>query len=123
VARLTEDKPTDRAGKPPPPAPRPQSRLGQMGLTVSTLDEAARGRYRIGRTVQGVVVTQVTPGSRAGEKNLRPGDVIVEVQSQKVKTPDDVNKAIEAAAKAKKPVALFLISRGGEITYVGLRLS
>ena len=30
---------------------------------------------------------------------------------------------IEAAAKAKKPVALFLISRGGEITYVGLRLS
>ena len=123
VARLAEDKPADRAGKPAPPTPRPQSRLGQMGLTVSALDEAARGRYRIGGNVQGVVVTQVTPGSRAGEKNLRAGDVIVEVQSQKVRTPDEINKAIEAAAKSGKPVALFLISRGGEITYVGLRLN
>ena len=128
VARLAEDKPVDRAGKPPVPAQRPQSRLGQMGLTVATLDDAARGRFRLGGNVQGVVVTAVAPGSRAGEKNLRPGDVIVEVQSQKVKTPDDVNKAIEAAAAAKKPVALFLISRrsgegNSEVTYVGLRLN
>jgi serine protease Do len=94
-----------------------------MGLTVAALDQAARGRFHIGGNVQGVVVTAVTPGSRAGEKNLRPGDVIVEVQSQKVKTPDDVNKAVEAAANAKKPVALFLISRGEDITYVGLRLN
>jgi len=123
VARLAEDRPADRATKPPPPAPRPQSRLGQMGLTVGALDGAARARFKIGAQVQGVVVTQVTPGSRAGEKNIRPGDVIVEVQSQKVTTPDAVNKAIEAAAKSGKPVALFLISRGGEVTYVGVRLN
>ena len=123
VAKLADDKPADRAAKPPPPAPRPQSRLGQMGLTVGALDDAARGRFKIGAAVQGVVVTQVAPGSRAGEKNLRPGDVIVEVQSQKVKTADDVNRAIDAAANAKKPVALFLISRGGEVTYVGVRLN
>jgi serine protease Do len=123
VAKLAEDKPADRAAKPAPPAPRPQSRLGQLGLTVSTLDEPARQRFRVGGNVQGVVVTAVTPGTRAGEKNLRPGDVIVEVQGQKATSPDAVNKAIDAAANAKKPVALFLISRGGEVTYVGLRLN
>jgi serine protease Do len=112
-----------KPAKPPPPAPRPQSRLGQMGLTVAALDDAARGRYRIAGNVQGVVVTAVEPGSRAGEKSVHPGDVIVEVQGQKVKTPDDVNKAIDAAANARKPVALFLISRGGEVTYVGVRLN
>ena len=123
VARLAEDKPADRALKPAPPAPRPQSRLGQMGLTVSALDSGARTRFKIGGNVQGVVVTAVTPGSRAGEKNLRPGDVIVEVQSQKVTTPEALNGAIEAAAKSGKPVALFLISRAGEVTYVGVRLN
>jgi serine protease Do len=123
VARLAEDKPADRASKPAPPAPRPPSRLGQMGLSVGALDDAARQRFRIGSGVQGVVVTQVAPGSPAGEKNLRPGDVIVEVQGQKATSPDALNKAIEAAANSKKPVALFLISRGGEVTYVGVRLN
>jgi hypothetical protein len=40
-----------------------------------------------------------------------------------VKTPDDVSKAVDAAAKSGKPVALFLVSRGGDVTYVGLRLN
>jgi hypothetical protein len=40
-----------------------------------------------------------------------------------VKTPDDVGKAIDAAVKSKKPVAMFLVSRGGDVTYVGLRLN
>jgi len=123
VARLAEARPAERGTKPAAPAPRPQSRLGQMGLTVSALDGAARSRFKIGAAVQGVVVTQVAPGSRAGEKNIRPGDVIVEVQSQKVGSPEALNKAIEAAAASKKPVALFLISRGGEVTYVGVRLN
>jgi len=69
------------------------------------------------------VVTAVDPGSPAGDKNMRPGDVIVQVQGAAVKTPADVGKAIDAAAKSKKPVALFLVSRGGDVTYVGLRLN
>jgi S1-C subfamily serine protease len=54
---------------------------------------------------------------------MRPGDVIVQVQGGAVKTPDDVGKAVDAAAKSGKPVALFLINRGGEVTYIGLRLN
>ena len=62
-------------------------------------------------------------GSPASEKNMRPGDVIVEVASQAVKTPQDVQGKIEADAKSGKKVELILINRGGDLTYVGLRLN
>jgi len=122
VEKLADDGPADKAGK-APPAPKPQSKLQQLGLGLGPLDEAGRGRYKIGGNVQGVLVTNVDMGSAAGDKNMRPGDVIVQVQGAAVKTPDDVSKAIDAAAKSGKPVALFLVSRGGEVTYVGLRLN
>ena len=40
-----------------------------------------------------------------------------------MKTAADVSKKIEADAKAGKKVALLLISRGGDLTFVGLRLN
>jgi serine protease Do len=122
VQKLADDTQADKPVK-APPAPKPQSRLQRMGLSLGPLDDAGRGRFRIGRTVQGVLVTSVDSGSAADDKNMRPGDVIVQVQGAGVKTPDDVVKAVEAAAKSGKPVALFLVSRGGEVTYVGLRLN
>ena len=72
--------------------------------------------------MQGVLVTGVAPGSPAAEKSLRPGDVIVEVQGQAVKAPQEVAGRIEADVKAGKKVELMLISRGGDLTYVGLPL-
>jgi serine protease Do len=72
--------------------------------------------------VQGVVVTDVTPDSPAAEKNFRPGDVIVQVQNQNVHTPDDVMRRIDADAKAGKKVELLLVNRGGDLTYVALKL-
>ena len=73
--------------------------------------------------MQGVLVSSVDPGSSAAEKNLRPGDVIVEVAGQAVKTPNDVSKRIDADVKAGKKSELLLINRDGDITYVGLRLN
>jgi serine protease Do len=122
VQKLADDTPADKPVK-APPAPKAQSKLQQLGLSLGPLDQTARGRYKVGGNVQGVLVTGVDPGSAAGEKNMHPGDVIVQVQGVAVKTPDDVSKAIDATVKAGKPVALFLISRGGEVTYVGLRLN
>jgi serine protease Do len=122
VEKLADDSAPDKAVK-APPAPKPQSKLGQLGLALGPLDAGARGRYKIGPQVQGVVVTNVDPGTAAGDKNMRPGDVIVQVQGAAVKTPDDVAKAVDGAAKSGKPVALFLVSRGGDVVYVGLRLN
>jgi serine protease Do len=87
------------------------------------LDAPARAKFKIGAGVQGVVVTAVDPGSAAAEKNVRPGDVVVEEAGQAVKTPDDVAKHVDADAKAGKKVALMLINRDGDLQYLGLRLN
>ena len=49
--------------------------------------------------------------------------MIVEVQSQAVKTPDDVPKrGSMPMPRPGKKVELMLVNRDGDLTYVGLRL-
>jgi serine protease Do len=122
VLKLADDNKPDKPVKAPPQI-KNQPKLTQLGLTLGALDGAARAKFKIGSAVQGVVVTAVEGGSPAGEKNVRPGDVIVEVASQPMKTPQDVAKKVDADAKSGKKVELILINRGGDLTYVGLRLN
>ena len=124
VLKLAEDKAPDKAGKSQnAPKLKPgQSRLQQLGISVGVLDGAARAKFKIAPAIQGVLVTDVAAGSTAAEKNLKPGDVIVEVQSNPVHKPADVAAHLDYAVKVGKKVALFLVSRGGDLTYVGLRL-
>ena len=122
VQKLADDNKPDKPAK-AVPAPKNQPKLAQLGLSLGPLDGAARAKFKIAGTVQGVLVTAVEGGSPAAEKNLKAGDVIVEVASQPVKTPDDVSKKVEGDAKSGKKVELLLINRGGDLTYVGLRLN
>jgi serine protease Do len=131
VAKLDEGPP-DKAGKSqnaPVPPPKPQSnaapqgsKLSQLGLSLGVLDGAARAKFKLGGAVQGVVVSDVAADSPAADKNFHPGDVIVEVQSQKVKSPTEVEQKIADDVKAGRKVELMLVNRGGDSTYVGLRL-
>jgi serine protease Do len=123
VSKLEDEKPmrAPAVQKAPPPA-KSKSRISQLGLSLAPIDGDARTQFKIPKSLQGVVVTDVTPDSPAAEKNLRPGDVIVQVQSQNVHTPDDVMRLIEDGAKAGKKVALMLVNRGGDLTYVALKL-
>ena len=124
VQRLAEeDGKAVKPAKPAPPPAKSQSRLARLGLTLGTLDAPARAKFKVSANVQGVLVTAVRDGSAAGEKNLRVGDVIVEISSQPVKNADDITRKIEADAKAGKKVVLLLISRGGDLTFVGLGLN
>jgi serine protease Do len=121
VAKLDDGtKPTTKVSNVQPP--KPKSKVSQLGLSLGVLDNDARNKYRLDKSVQGVVVTDVDPESAAGEKNVRPGDVIVEVQNQAVHSPDDVAKRVEADAKAGRKVEILLINRGGDMTFVALKL-
>jgi len=123
IAKLDEG-PADKPGNklPPPPSSKPKSKVSQLGLSLAPLDDAARVKYKIARNIQGVVVSDVDSDSPAADKNLRPGDVIVEVQSQPVKSPAEIEARVAADVKAGKKSELMLVSRNGEMTYVGLRL-
>jgi serine protease Do len=123
VQKLADDAKPDKPAKAPPAPVKNQSKLAQLGLSLGVLDAPARAKFKIGAAVQGVAVTAVEGGSPAAEKNLHPGDVIVEVAGQAVKTPDDVAKRVNADAKAGKKSVLMLINRDGDMQYLGLKLN
>ncbi len=115
VQKLADDAKVDKPTKAPPAPVKNQSKLAQLGLSLGMLDAPTRAKFKIGSQVQGVAVTAVEGGSPAAEKNLRPGDVIVEVGGAAVKTPDDVAKRVKSA--------LLLINRDGDLQYLGLKLN
>ena len=81
-----------------------------------------RQEFDIPLSVKGAIVTDVDPNGPAAEKNFRPGDVIVEVQNQPVHSPDEVSKRVDADAKSGRKVELMLVNRGGNLTFVAIRL-
>ena len=69
-----------------------------LGLEVQNLTPALAQQFRL-RDNQGVVVVQVESGSPAADANIRPGDLILEVNGTVVGT---VKEYMEAVAKLKK---------------------
>jgi serine protease Do len=122
IAKLEDGADEDAPKTARVPVGKPTSKLSQLGLSLLTIDGDARAKYHLGGEVQGVVVSAVDPDSPAGEKNFQPGDVIVEVQNQAVHSPEDVAKRVEADAKSGRKVELLLVNRGGDLTYVAMRL-
>jgi serine protease Do len=103
-------------------APDKAPQLANLGMTLAPLSSESRRRYHLADKVQGVVVTDVDPDSPAGQKNIRAGDVIAEVAQQKVSTPEDVSARIDVERKAGHKVVLLMVSRDGELTFIGVRV-
>jgi serine protease Do len=95
-----------------------------LGLSISPLTEDLRSHYGIGRSVEGVVITEVKPDSAAAQKAVKPGDVIVEVTQEKVKQPADVLARLNAVKKSGRRTVLLLLSDAkGELRFVAMPTS
>jgi serine protease Do len=70
--------------------------------------------------VEGVLVSDVTPGLAGGEAGLKRGDIIAEVNRKKIKNTNDYNRV---TAKLKRgATALMLVKRGGTTIYIAVKL-
>jgi serine protease Do len=93
----------------------------QLGLGLAAITAETRQRFQLGDDVSGVLVTSVAPDSPAAEKLLTPGDVLLEVNQQEVKSPKDVVAKVDAARKAnKKSVLLLVQGQGGDTRFYAL---
>jgi serine protease Do len=119
VAKLQDDD--DSKPKPATPPAKAAPKSPRLGLSLTSLDDAARTKYKLPKDASGVVVASIDPAGPSADKNFRPGDIIVQVQTQTVRSPDDVNKIVDDTVKAGKKVVLLLVSRGGDLTYVAVR--
>ena len=120
VLRLNE-KSAPVAPRAPVAAPPPK--VSMLGLSLGVLDGNGRSQFKIAGNVEGVLVVDVAADSPAADKNIRPGDVIVQVQGIPVRMPQDVTSRIAADRKAGKKVELLLVNRGGDLVYVALKLN
>jgi serine protease Do len=94
-----------------------------LGLNLANMTDELRKKYKIKDTVSGVVITGVDSNTPASEKRLTPGDVVVEVAQEEVKTAADLQKRIDQLKKDGRKAALLLVANAeGELRFVALSL-
>ncbi len=105
-------------GREQPPKPENSSEALD-GVTVGDVDARTRRQHDIPGDVRGAVVTAVNGGSRAATAGLRAGDVILEINHQKVK---DAQESIDISEKLRSDEQILLRvwsgSRGGGTRFI-----
>jgi len=69
-----------------------QARGRIFGMQFGELNDEIRQKYSIVKDVSGVVVLSVKSASAADEKRIHPGNVIIDINQEAVRTPKDVGK-------------------------------
>jgi serine protease Do len=96
--------------------------VADLGLLLAPLSGSLREQFEVGGDVNGVAVVGVDDNGPAGEKGVRPGDVVVEVAQQEVRAPQEVIDKVADAKKAGKKSVLLLLYRGGDLRFVAVKL-
>jgi serine protease Do len=102
VERASNDKPGDSGAL--------------EGVSVQPLDPQTAQQDGLSANASGVVVTGVDPSSAAADSGLKEGDVIQEVNHNKVTGVDDFASAI----KKSNGDSLLLVNRGGNKLYLAV---
>jgi serine protease Do len=109
LGQAEQTEPEDSAGSDQPGA---EAARKSLGLTLQALSPEIRQQLRLPETVQGVVVAKVNPSSNAAEEGLQRGDIIVSVNQNPVRTPQEAANAVAAARKTGRDTVLLFVQRG-----------
>ncbi|OLP61373.1 serine protease [Xaviernesmea oryzae] len=116
----TEREGTDQAE---PPAAELPAADSVLGMKLAGLTPESRKRFSVVDTVEGVLITDVAAQSAAADRRLQPGDVIVEIGQEGMKTPEDVVARIEELKASGRRNALMMVAnKAGELRFVTLRI-
>lgn len=86
------------------------------GVAVDDIDSNTRSRMNLPGRLQGAVITSVDPESAAARAGLRPGDVILEINKEPVRSAKDAIELSEQADSKRTLVRLW--SRGNTVFVV-----
>jgi serine protease Do len=100
------------------PEPRREKARTAFGFTVENLTKDLAEQHNLSVESEGVIVTSVDSESVAERHGIKVGDLIVEVNNEAVKRPEDFHAALQGMESV--PVLLGLI-RNGARTYKILR--
>jgi serine protease Do len=103
LGELQMDQLTGKPNSKSAPAQKKSDALD--GVEVADIDRATRRQTGIPATIVGALVTAVDPNSTAAEAGLREGDVILEIDRQKIK---NAQEAIDISEKIKDGAEILL---------------
>ncbi|MBF0426504.1 MAG: DegQ family serine endoprotease [Magnetococcales bacterium] len=98
----------------------PHTDKGPLGLTVSAITPKIRQDLELSDDMEGVVVTAVKPGSNAFTVGLRPGDVINEINRNKVRSLEDFQRLTKGLKKGE--MLLVLVMRDGDPRFLAMKV-
>ena len=96
------------------------SKLDKLGVKITDLTPEKAKHFGHSEKTQGVLITEVEPGSTAEEVGLKSGTVILKLDNQAVKNSEDVRKILEKAALDKGVLLQVKLPTGGT-SYVLLK--
>ena len=110
------EQPTDMGAGGLPDAPESSGSTVKLGVNVAPVSKALRQKYGIPADVtSGVVVTGVSRGGAADMLDLRPGDVILQLNRTAIKSARQLD---EEYRKARGKLALRIYRDGGTVYIV-----
>ncbi|HEY6099797.1 MAG TPA: PDZ domain-containing protein, partial [Anaeromyxobacter sp.] len=90
----------------------------KLGVSLAPLTQALARELGVSTGEEGVVVTDVVDGGPAQRAGLRRGDILMEVNRQPVKKPEDVAAAIGKMKEGQ--MALLRIRRGEGTAFIAV---
>jgi serine protease Do len=91
----------------------------KFGITISQLTPEQAQRLRAPADAQGVVVSDVEPGSPAFRAGLVPGDIITRINRQAVRTPQEASRVLADVPSGS--TAFILVLRRGQEQFFTVR--
>lgn len=89
-----------------------------IGVSLQALDQELAGYFGAPNT-DGALIAYVAPGSPAEKAGLQQGDIIIEINKKKIKTPEEVTDLIKGT---KIGATLVLqVSRQGQTEFITLK--
>lgn len=85
------------------------------GVQVDELTPQLRRELDLRPGIKGVVVTDVSPDSPAGDAGLRRGDVIEEINREPVESVSDYRRAVRRAGNQS---IVLLVNRNGNTNFL-----
>ncbi len=90
-----------------------------LGISIKNLSVLNRQRHRISAKT-GVMISEIDPGSYLAEIGVLVGDVIRQLDDQKISNEDDFTKAL--IKSRHKKTFVVLVVRGGQGYYITVKL-
>ncbi len=112
LAAQNPQAPNREESKPTPTV----TELDQLGISLMPID------VRSGQSAEGVAISEVKAGSDAAEKGLKSGDIILEVQGEKVARPADVSAGVKKAKDNGRRAVLLRVKSGDVLRFVAVQL-